>query len=159
MRIKGIKGFTLLELMIVVAIIGVLAAVAIPKFANLVEKSREGATKGNISAIMAAIRIYYSDNNSKWPENIADVSFQKYIGTLPPVKVTHWFGGHTLSGTCNTVEIDRDMPGKGKGKAYGIDKFKNNTDGWRYDADTGDVWVNNAQTDTIGVPYTLYGHQ
>ena len=46
---KNQKGFTLVELMIVVAIIGVLAAVAIPKFADMLEKSREGATKGNLS--------------------------------------------------------------------------------------------------------------
>ena len=41
----GVKRFTLIELMIVVAIIGILAAIAIPKFAQMLEKSREGATK------------------------------------------------------------------------------------------------------------------
>ncbi len=153
-------GFTLLELMVVVAIIGVLVAVAVPKFANMLEKTKEGATKGNISAIMSAIRIYYAENNEKWPDDISDESFLKYINKIPPVKVTHNFGGHTLSGTCNTVEILQEGPkGKGKGHAYGVTKFRDDTDGWRYDPDTGDVWVNNAQTDTAGVPYTLYGHQ
>ena len=155
---KKTKGFTLVELMIVVAIIGIMSAVAVPKFSYMIERSREGATKANIGAIMSAIRIYYSDSTGKWPEDITDTSFQKYIEKIPPVKVTHFFGGHTLSGTCNTVEILKESPGKGKGHAYGQTKFKNDGDGWRYDPDTGDVWVNNAQTDTMGVHYTLYAH-
>ena len=53
------KGFTLIELMIVVAIIGILAAIAIPKFANLINKSKEGATKGALSTVRSAIQVYY----------------------------------------------------------------------------------------------------
>jgi len=55
-----------------------------------------------------------------------------------------------LSGSCNTVELDKDLHEKGKDHASGIDKFRNDTDGWKYDPYTGDVWVNNEQTDTIG---------
>ena len=51
---KANKGFTLIELMIVVAIIGILAAIAIPKFADLIRKSNEGATKGNLGATRSA---------------------------------------------------------------------------------------------------------
>ncbi|OIO04722.1 MAG: hypothetical protein COX65_09610 [Elusimicrobia bacterium CG_4_10_14_0_2_um_filter_56_8] len=61
------RGFTLIELMIVVAIIGILSAAAIPKFAELIKKSREGATLGHLSAIRSALRIYYGDKEGLFP--------------------------------------------------------------------------------------------
>ena len=63
MNIKKKKGFTLIELMIVVAIIGILAAIAIPKFADLIRKSNEGATKGNLGSVRSALSIYFADND------------------------------------------------------------------------------------------------
>jgi type II secretion system protein G len=59
------KGFTLVELMIVIVIIGILAAIAIPKFADMVDKSKEGATKGQLTSLRSAINLYYSDNEGK----------------------------------------------------------------------------------------------
>src|ERR1035437_7112670 len=61
------KGFTLIELMIVVAIIGILAAIAIPQFANLVSKSQEGRTKANLGTIRSALSIYYGDLEGWYP--------------------------------------------------------------------------------------------
>ena len=64
---KSVKGFTLIELMIVVAIIGILAAIAIPKFADLVTKSKESAVKGSLGSVRSAISIYYSDTEGVFP--------------------------------------------------------------------------------------------
>ncbi|MBK6880479.1 MAG: prepilin-type N-terminal cleavage/methylation domain-containing protein [Elusimicrobia bacterium] len=60
-------GFTLIELMIVVAIIGVLAAIAIPKFADMVRRGKESAAKGQLGAVRSAISIYYADNEGVFP--------------------------------------------------------------------------------------------
>src|SRR5258705_5436848 len=50
-QLKGQKGFTLIELMIVVAIIGILAAIAIPNFLQYQLKSRQSEAKTNLQAI------------------------------------------------------------------------------------------------------------
>ncbi|MEK9145371.1 MAG: prepilin-type N-terminal cleavage/methylation domain-containing protein, partial [Elusimicrobiota bacterium] len=65
------KGFTLIELMIVVAILGILAAVAIPKMAGLISRSQEGATKGNLGAVRSSLSIYYADNGGIYPNGPA----------------------------------------------------------------------------------------
>ncbi|HOW88932.1 MAG TPA: prepilin-type N-terminal cleavage/methylation domain-containing protein [Elusimicrobiales bacterium] len=93
------KGFTLIELMIVVAIIGILAAIAIPKFADLINKSKEGATKGGLSSIRSSLQVYYGDNEGKFPtsDDANDathtkslyclVQNSKYLSALPVAKV------------------------------------------------------------------------
>jgi prepilin-type N-terminal cleavage/methylation domain-containing protein len=59
---KKIWGFTLVELMIVVAVIGILAGIAVPRYMDFVTRAKEGATKGNLGAIRSAVNIYYADN-------------------------------------------------------------------------------------------------
>ena len=81
------KGFTLIELMIVVAIIGILAAIAIPKFAQMLEKSREGATKGNLAAIRSAVTIYYSEKEGTFPGDLT-TAFTSYLYPIPAAKAT-----------------------------------------------------------------------
>ena len=58
------KGFTLIELLIVVVIIGILAAIAIPKFANTKEKAYVASMKSDLRNLITAQEAYFSDNNS-----------------------------------------------------------------------------------------------
>lgn len=94
------KGFTLIELMIVVAIIGILAAVAVPKFADLINKSKEGATKGALSAVRGALQVYYSDNEGVYPTSLTSGDFTpKYMNELPTAKLPST--GHADGSTVN----------------------------------------------------------
>ena len=59
--LRNSKGFTLIELLIVVVIIGILAAIAIPKFANTKEKAYVSAMKSDLRNMAAAQEAYFAD--------------------------------------------------------------------------------------------------
>ena len=58
------KGFTLIELMIVVAIIGILAAIAIPQFASYRQRAQDSAAKSALKNVATAQEDYYQENDT-----------------------------------------------------------------------------------------------
>ncbi|HOJ13378.1 MAG TPA: prepilin-type N-terminal cleavage/methylation domain-containing protein [Deltaproteobacteria bacterium] len=65
------KGFTLIELMIVVAIIGILAAIAIPAYSDYTKKSKVSEVSNSLGAAMTAAQAHHSDTAS-WPADITN---------------------------------------------------------------------------------------
>ncbi len=83
-------AFTLIELMLVVAIIGLLAAIAIPKFANLVDKSKEAAARGKLGTMRSAMNLYYADNEGEYPVGFLATGsplVPRYLQELPYVEM------------------------------------------------------------------------
>ena len=140
------RGFTLIELMIVVAIIGILAAIAIPKFADLIRKSTEGASKGNLGSIRSALSIYYGDMEGMYPSQLGGLTVAgKYLSTIPLAKAPNY---HQETATeSDGLLLPANAITDAGGWAY------NNVAG---DSNTGGLAVNCTHTDTKGSIWTSY---
>jgi prepilin-type N-terminal cleavage/methylation domain-containing protein len=109
------KGFTLIELLIVVVIIGILAAIAIPKFANTKSKAYITAMKSDLRNLVTAEEAFFSDS-SKYTGTLSQLKFQVSTGVNAPTLLTGagWWtatNDHTqLSGQTCGIGINTTNP-------------------------------------------------
>ncbi|MFA5779767.1 MAG: 16S rRNA (guanine(527)-N(7))-methyltransferase RsmG [Elusimicrobiota bacterium] len=137
---KKTVGFTLIELMIVVALIGILASIAIPKFAEMIRRTKQGKTKGELGNLRSAITLYYSDmEGMQYPQNAVAISNEagplqtKYLSKMPAVKLG-------LTSHQETTDIDDFNEGDAS----------TDLGNWGYIANHGSVFVNCVHTDAKG---------
>lgn len=109
------KGFTLIELMIVIAIVGILAAVALPAYQDYTARAQMSEALTLAEGQKAAVVEYYSDNGV-FPANnnsagIATASTikGKYVAK---VEVGANTSGATITSTMNTSGVNKDISGK-----------------------------------------------
>ena len=129
-------GFTLVELVIVIVVLGILAAVAIPKFFDFTTDAKEAACKGALGAVRSAIANYYA-----------------YSATPAGGGSPTWPTLQQLT-TVGTV-LEQDFPenpystGQTKsavvaGTTLGTPVTQGTTGAWCYKASTGEFWANTA---------------
>jgi prepilin-type N-terminal cleavage/methylation domain-containing protein len=158
-KVRSSKGFTLIELMIVVAIIGILAAVAIPKFADLVTKSKEASVKGNLGAIRSALSIYYGDTEGEYPNDVTTLALAgKYLpvgasgtpnlGNFTTPK-TGTNPGHSFP-SVTTTEVQQDDGSAASND--GVDAIRYIISGNRW----GELFMACTHNDTKGTCWTVH---
>jgi len=158
---RGIVGFTLVELMIVISILGILATIAIPKFANMLRNSREGATMGNLGLIRSALNIYYADMDGFSPCAGQIVYYScvesltingKYLNAVPPAEAPYY---HPPTNLVSATALDH------------LQTYLDDYGDWIYimpntippvgvTASDGSVYLTSVHTDTKGTLWSTY---
>jgi type IV pilus assembly protein PilA len=96
------KGFTLIELLIVVVIIGILAAIAIPKFANTKEKAVLASMKSDLRNLVTAEEGFFSDNQT-YAGAIAAAQSATEVAFVPSQNNVIVIAGQTAAGWSATI--------------------------------------------------------
>jgi general secretion pathway protein G len=122
------RGFTLVELMVVMAIIALLLALALPRYFNHLESARETILKQDLAVMRDAIDKFHGDRG-RYPNSLDELVSERYLRTLPVDPITErndsWQavapsldqGGETESG--ELYDIKSGAPGTARdGSAY-----------------------------------------
>lgn len=137
----NIRAFTLVEVLIVVVLLGILAAIVVPQYANATGDAKINATRDQLIKIRRALEVYYVRNNNRFPVvttgdgtwgEIAAMG-NTYLREKP---LNQWVGGDRAG-----IITFGTAPDTGFTSDYG----------WIFDPATGEVWA--SSHDINGTPY------
>lgn len=132
-------GYTLIELMLVVAIMGILAGIGMPMAGDAIARSKEATTRGNLATMRSALGMYYANTEGKYPAFppgvvnagygtlLQDTLVPTYLAAIPQTMES---GGHHRPS--NLVGLYWNQTGQDDNEKNGYGS------GWRYDANPAD---------------------
>lgn len=103
-------GFTLVELMIVMAIIMVLAVVAVPSYIAAIRAAREAVLKEDLHVLRNAIDSFTADKQ-KAPQSLEDLVTEGYLKTIPDDPMTHTKDTWVVEQNTDLHSVDQTDPG------------------------------------------------
>lgn len=136
---KKAYGFTIVELLIVIVVIAILAAITTASFSGISQRSRDVSRKSDVATIRKALELYYSDNgrypsgsctasckiNSSWSttsdgswENLAGALVPKYLSKMPSDPQASTSTSPGISGGYNYDYVTTGWCGKTSGQMY-----------------------------------------
>lgn len=152
------RAFSLVELVIVIVIIGVISAIAIPRLTRGATNAGAAALKQDLATMRNAIELYRAEHEGKFPTSDATLTDQltKYTkvdgtGAQTTVDVSDGiiYGPYLKAVPSVPVGPRKGATGVGTADGEGI--------GWLYDATTGDITANTGPSkDNDGVAYSTY---
>ena len=81
-RPRATRGFTMIELVIVMAMLGLLLSLALPHYMATLERGREQVLQSNLATMREAIDKYYGDRG-RYPDKLEDLVTQRYLRAIP----------------------------------------------------------------------------
>ena len=151
---RSTRGFTLLEMMLVVVIIALIAAIAIPKFSRGAAGANDSAVSSNLAVLRNAIDMFQVEHAGVYPTvaNIATqlTQFSDATGATSATKdATHVYGPYLRRVPALPVGANKGNSGIAAAAGTGV--------GWIYNATTGTIQTSTTtETDSAGALYTTY---
>jgi type II secretion system protein G len=125
------RGFTLVELILVIVIIGILAAIILPKFIGQTDQAKIATAKSNLESLRSAVRMFVANNNGSFPATLGDL-VPTHMRAVPK---------ESISDPPTSAVVAGVPDGSG---------------GWAYDVSDGTVLINLLGNDANGDPYGEY---
>jgi len=106
-RIHRPSGFTLIELLTVITVLGVLAAVLIPRFWLAYDRAKLTACKSNLQNIATGLHVYASEYDSLFPNELGNLipNYMKAIPLCPATKTITYTAGYEVNYTLTSFTL------------------------------------------------------
>lgn len=134
LQVRSQTGFTLIELVIIIVVLGILAGVAIPKYQDITSEAKEASTRASLGGLRSGITIYYANQAvttgiAAWP-TLADLETYDVVMAqgVPPNPYVH------VDSAADSIVV---------GVTKGV-VVAGGRGGWAYNATTGEIWPNDS---------------
>ena len=160
---KSRKGFTLVEILIVVVILGILAAIVIPQFSQASTEARESNMVSNLQSIRAQIELYKMQHLDVLPANAAALTTA--LTTTTDINGAAWaagagtaFGPYMRDIPINPFNqlMDANRNGTVTVVATGARAAAANATSWTYDTTNGDFYADDTLLSPDTTPHNAY---